>query len=163
MQSMLHADEEKGSSKLTAQALQFLMHVLLALGSWLALMLLGYMLSPANLPQLIILLLSLTVPMLVGHLVTRFRQDQVASLIWMVGMIWILIVSLWVLDMPTGPNECFQCDATEKLSRTFFSIPKPSGLIDNDGPFLGTWPAAALIGYAIGARLAMRRRSEPND
>src|SRR5208337_2471945 len=100
MQSMLHADEEKGSSKLAAQALQFLMHVLLALGSWLALMLLGYMLSPANLPQLIILVLSLLVPMLVGHLVTRFRQDQTASLIWMVGLIWILIVSLWVLDMP---------------------------------------------------------------
>jgi hypothetical protein len=81
-----------------------------------------------------------------------------ATLVWLVGLIWVLIVSLWVLDMPTGPNECFQCGATEKLTRTFFSLPKPSGLIDNDGPFLGTWPAAALLGYSIGARLAMRRK-----
>jgi hypothetical protein len=44
------------------------------------------------------------------------------------------------------------------LSRTFFSLPKPSGLIDDDGPILGTWPAAALIGYAIGAQLALKRR-----
>jgi hypothetical protein len=35
----------------------------------------------------------------------------------------------------------------------------PSGLIDDDGPFIGTWPAAALLGYAIGARFSLRRRS----
>jgi hypothetical protein len=61
--------------------------------------------------------------------------------------------------MPTGPNACLQCDATEKLTRSFFSWPGPSGLIDNDGPFLGTWPAAALIGYSIGARFALKRKS----
>jgi hypothetical protein len=88
-----------------------------------------------------------------------FRQDEMAPLVWLAGLTWIVIISLWVLDMPTGPNACFHCDATEKMSRTFLSIPGPSGLIDNDGPFLGTWPAAALLGYAIGARLARRRRS----
>jgi len=82
-----------------------------------------------------------------------------AAVVWLAGLIWMLVISLWVLDMPTGPNACFQCDATDKLSRTFFSIPRPSGLIDNDGPFLGTWPAAALFGYSIGAQFALRRRS----
>jgi len=62
------------------------------------------------------------------------------------------------LDMPTGPNACFRCSATEKLTRTFFSLPGPSGLIDDNGPFFGTWPAAALLGYSIGARLAFRQR-----
>ena len=81
-----------------------------------------------------------------------------ATHVWLVGLIWLLIVSLWVLDMPTGPNACFQCGATEKLTRTFFSLPRPSGLIDDNGPFFGTWPAAALLGYSIGARLALRRR-----
>jgi hypothetical protein len=33
----------------------------------------------------------------------------------------------------------------------------PSGLIDDDGPFIGTWPAAALLGYSIGARLALKK------
>jgi hypothetical protein len=121
-------------------------------------MLLGYALNPRGVPQIMILLLSIFVPLVVGHIVTRLRQDELAPLVWLIGLIWILIVSLWILDMPTGPNQCFQCDATEKLTRTFFSLPKPSGLIDNDGPFLGTWPAAALIGYAIGARLALHRQ-----
>jgi hypothetical protein len=48
----------------------------------------------------------------------------------------------------------------DKLSRTFFSLPDASRLMDDDGPFVGTWPAAALIGYSIGAWLGMRRRVE---
>jgi hypothetical protein len=158
MRSTMYTEEEKGNAKLSGQAVSFLVHTLLALGSWLALMLIGYALNPPGISQPVILVLSLLVPLAVGHFVTRFRQNEMATLVWLVGLIWVLIVSLWVLDMPTGPNECFQCGATEKLTRTFFSLPKPSGLIDNDGPFLGTWPAAALLGYSIGARLAMRRK-----
>ena len=96
-------------------------------------------------------------------MITSFRQDEMATAVWLVGMIWLLIIALWVLDMPTGPDQCFQCGATEKLTRTFFSLPQPSGLIDNDGPFLGTWPAAALAGYSIGARLAMKKAPAPEE
>jgi hypothetical protein len=102
--------------------------------------------------------MSMLAPAATGFLVARIRQDEMAVVIWLLGLIWILVVSLWVLDMPTGPNACFQCDATEKLSRTFFCFPRPSGLMDNDGPFLGTWPAAALFGYSIGAGFALRGR-----
>jgi hypothetical protein len=159
MESLMHSDEEERSpATLTGQAMVFFMHIVLALGTWIALMMIGYALNPRGIPQIMILLLSLFVPLVVGHVVNRLRQDELAPLVWLIGLIWILIVSLWILDMPTGPNQCFQCDATEKLTRTFFSLPRPSGLIDNDGPFLGTWPAAALIGYAIGARLALHRR-----
>jgi len=124
----------------------------------LALMLAGYTLNPPAVPQFAILFLSMLAPFFVGLLVNRFRQDEMAPLVWLIGLIWMLIVSLWVLDMPTGPAHCFQCDATEKLTRTFFCLPMASGLIDNDGPFIGTWPAAALVGYAIGAKLALRKR-----
>jgi hypothetical protein len=160
MESLLHTDEDEQSSRLSGQALSFFMHTALALGSWLALMLIGYVLNPPAISQTIILILSLLVPLVVGHLVTRVRQDNMATSVWLVGLILVLILSLWILDMPTGPNQCFQCGATEKLTRTFFSLPRPSGLIDNDGPFFGTWPAAALIGYSIGARLALRRRED---
>jgi hypothetical protein len=139
----MYTEEEKNDSKLSGQAVSFFLHTLLALGSWLGLMLLGYFLNPPAISQPLI----------------RYRQDEMATLVWLVGLIWLLIVSLWILDMPTGPNECFQCGATEKLTRTLFSLPGPSGLIDNDGPFLGTWPAAALAGYSIGARFAIRRRN----
>ena len=156
MRGMSHADEEQSPSKLSGQALSFFLHTLLALASWLALMFAGYFLNPPAVPQLAILFLSMLVPFIAGNIVTRFRQDEMATLVWLMGLIWLLIVSLWILDMPTGPNECFQCDATDKLTRTFFSLPKPSGLIDDDGPILGTWPAAALLGYSIGARFALR-------
>jgi hypothetical protein len=162
MESMLQRDneEDRNASKLSRQAVSFFLHTVLALGTWLVLMFAGYALNPPAIPQFMILVLSIGVPLLVGVAVNRFRQDEMAPLVWLVGLIWVLIVALWILDMPTGPNACFQCGATEKLSRTFFSLPKPSGLIDNDGPFLGTWPAAALLGYSIGARLALRRRPE---
>lgn len=158
MESLLHTGDEKGASKLAHQALSFFLHTVLALVSWLALMMIGYAINPVNIPQFVILLLSMAVPLAVGFMVNRFRQDEMAGLVWLVGLIWILIVALWILDMPTGPNQCFQCDATTKLSRTFFSLPEPSGLIDNDGPFLGTWPAFALLGYSIGARMAYKRQ-----
>ncbi len=149
--------EEQSSSKLSGQALSFFLHALLALGSWMALMLLGYLINPVGVPQLAILLLSAAVPLVVGLLIARVHPREMATLVWLLGLVWFLIVCLWVLDMPTGPNQCFQCEATEKLTRTFFSLPRPSGLIDNDGPFIATWPAVALFGYSIGAKLGFRR------
>jgi len=150
--------EEPARASLSQQAVLFFLHTILGLAAWGLFMFLGYIIQPRDVPQTIILLFSILVPLAVGFLVNRFRQDEMATLVWLVGLTWILIIALWILDMPTGPNACFQCDATEKISRTFLSLPSPSGLIDDDGPFIGTWPAAALFGYAIGARLAMRKR-----
>jgi hypothetical protein len=150
-------DERASTSTLTRQALSFFLNTALAVASWLALMFVGYALNPPAISQSVILLLSVFVPFVVGWAVTRYRQDEMATAVWLAGLIWVLIISLWILDQPTGPNQCLQCDATEKLMRTFFSLPVPSGLLDNDGPFLGTWPAAALLGYSIGARIALRR------
>jgi hypothetical protein len=160
METFVQADQEEPvRASLSHQAAWFFVHTLLGLAAWGLLMLMGYILQPTGVPQTIILLLSILAPLCVGFLVNRSRQDEMATLVWLVGLTWILIVALWILDMPTGPNACFQCDATEKISRTFLSLPSPSGLIDDDGPFIGTWPAAALFGYALGARLAFRRQT----
>jgi hypothetical protein len=160
MEQLLSGDEEeRNPAKVSSRALWFFAHTALAVGSWLALMLLGYAFNPAGVSQLIILALSFFVPLLVGYGFTHLRQDPLAAMVWLIGLVWLLIISLWILDMPTGPNACLQCDATDKLTRSLFSLPSPSGLIDNDGPFLGTWPAAALIGYSIGARFALRKKT----
>jgi len=151
-------DENRGASRLIRQVLSFLLNSVLALGSWLGLMFIGYAMNPSNFPQILILVFSLAIPLLVGLIINRFRQDDMATAVWLLGIIWFMIVALWIVDMPTGPNECFHCGVTEKLTRTFFSLPSPSGLIDDDGPFLGTWPAAALVGYSIGAFLSLKRR-----
>src|ERR1035438_8967405 len=135
----LYSDEEveSSASKLTRQAISFFVHTALALGSWLALMMVGYALNPPNVPQPLILLLSILIPLVLGFVVTHFRQEDMATVVWLVGLTWLMIVALWIVDMPTRPNECFQCGLTEKLSRTLFSLPSPSGLIDDDGPFVG--------------------------
>jgi hypothetical protein len=100
------------------------------------------------------------VPLVVGLIVAKIHPSEMATAVWLVGLIWAMIVGLYVLDLPTGPGRCFQCGVMDKLSRTFFSLPDASGLMDDDGPFLGTWPAAALVGYSIGAWLGMRRRGD---
>ena len=146
------------SAKLSNQAAWFFAHVALALGSWLALMLLGYAFNPPGVNQMFILLLSTCVPLLVGFALTRARQDEMAGVVWLVGLIWMLVISLWILDMPTGPNACLKCDATEKLTRTFFSLPSPSGLIDNDGPFL-----ADLAGSGAGGLLDWRAAGDEQE
>jgi hypothetical protein len=161
MDSLMREDEqEQNPSRLSNAVVRFFVHLGLAIGSWLAVMMLGYAFNPPSVPQFVILLMSIFVPLLVGYGFMRVRPDDSAKLVWLIGLIWLLIVSLWILDMPTGPNACDQCDATGKLTRTLFSWPSPSGLIDNDGPFVATWPAAALIGYAIGARLGLKRKEQ---
>ncbi len=157
--SLHNREEEDSAAKLKRQSVRFVVHSLLALGSWFALMLVGYAANPTGVPQWAILALSAAVPLCAGFVVNRRQQDTVAEAVWLFGLVWLLIIALWILDMPTGPYQCFHCGAAEKLSRTFFSLPQPSGLIDDDGPFLGTWPSAALVGYSIGARLAIRRKS----
>lgn len=164
MESLLQVPEDdREPARLSMQALWFCVHASIALLAWGGLMFLGSVLQPPSISHWAILLASAGVALLAGMVVCRIRPDEMASLVWLLGLIWILVIALWVLDMPTGPNACFQCQASEKLSRTFFSFPSPSGLIDDDGPFLATWPCAALIGYSIGARLAMKRGTSLND
>lgn len=161
MDSLLRGElNSQKAPSLARQAVSFFLHSLLALATWIGLMLIGYAVTPVGIPQWVILLLSLALPLVVGLIIVRIHPSEMATAVWLVGLIWLMIVGLYVLDLPTGPDHCFQCTATEKLSRTFFSLPNPSGLIDDDGPFIGTWPAAALVGYSIGAWLGMRRRSE---
>ena len=75
-------------------------------------MLVGYAVNPVGVPQWGILLLSMAVPFAVGMIVSKIRPDELATVVWLVGFIWVMIAGLWVLDMPTGPSHCFQCGAT---------------------------------------------------
>jgi hypothetical protein len=156
MANLMMDDVDVGSEKLSAQVTSFFFHTIVALLAWAAMMLAGYVLNPASVSQLAILILSFLVPGVVGYFVTRLKPNEMAGHIWLLGLILVLIIALWLLDMPTGPNECLGCTATQKLTRSLFSIPSPSGLIDDNGPLFATWPAAALLGYSIAAKLALR-------
>ena len=151
-------EEEEKVGNLGQQTLWIGIHSLLAIGSWAAMIVLVTISHPPNLPVILTLALSFGAPFLVGFLFNRIRQNDMAPYVWLVGLIGFLIVCLWILDMPTGPNQCYHCDASEKLYLTFFSLNEDSGLIDGQGRFVGTWPFAAFIGYAIGSRLALKRK-----
>jgi hypothetical protein len=156
----VHEEEEKVSN-LAEQALWVFIHTLMALGSWVAMVLFISVLRPESVPVLITTALSFSIPFIVGNIFTRIKQNEMAPYTWLIGLIWFLIICLWILDMPTGPNQCYHCDASQKIYLTFFSFTEDSGLIDGQGRFVGTWPAVAFIGYGIGSSLALKRR-KPN-
>lgn len=159
MANLVIDEEDDASERLSHQAIAFFLHIFFALAAWIAMIMVGYAINPAYVPQFVVLALSIVVPLFAGNVLIRLKPDVMATHVWLAGLIWFFMICLWVLDMPTGPNACFQCDATAKITRTLFSFPTPSGLIDNNGPFFGTWPAVALLGYSIGARLGLRRVS----
>ena len=62
MESLLHSDEShKKPATFAPQAMWFALHAMLALASWLALMLVGYAVSPVGVSQTVILLLFIDV------------------------------------------------------------------------------------------------------
>jgi len=151
-------EEEEKVSNLAEQALWVFIHTLLAIGSWVAMILVISLMRPDNIPVIVTLALSFSIPFLVGNIFTRVKQNDMAPYTWLIGLIWFLIICLWILDMPTGPNQCYHCDASQKIYLTFFSFTDDSGLIDGQGRFVGTWPAVAFIGYGIGSGFALKRK-----
>jgi hypothetical protein len=160
--SVLEANETgQNQSNVVGQALWFFTHSFLALIVWVGMMMaITVLVRPTYLPPIITLAISAFIPFLAGFILNKFRQDEIATLVWLLGLIWFLCVGLWILDMPTGPNQCFRCDATQKLWLTFFSLSEDSGMIDGQGRLFGTWPAAALIGYSIGAKMGLNKQVE---
>jgi len=57
----------------------------------------------------------------------------------------------------TGPGLCEHCGALAKLIETLVTFNHPSGLLYGSGNALGTWPALANIGYALGAKFALKK------
>jgi membrane protein YdbS with pleckstrin-like domain len=72
MQTITQVHEEDGAEKLPRQALLFFTHTVLALVSWLALMMLGYVVNPPSVSQMIVLIFSVVVPLIAGP--TRWRR-----------------------------------------------------------------------------------------
>jgi putative effector of murein hydrolase LrgA (UPF0299 family) len=106
-------------------------------------------------PKLIGTVLAFFVPMVVGFIIARQQQNQIARYVWISGLLIFSIVCVWVLDLPTGNGLCEHCGALEKLWRTFFDIRHGSGLMGGDGLAVGTWIPFSLFGYAFGAKLGL--------
>ncbi len=114
-------------------------------------------------PMALAALLAFLVPGIAGFLIAKLRKDVIGSYVWISGLIWFSIICVWVLDMPTGPGLCEKCGAADKLYLTFFTLTQDSGLIAGMGRLVGTWPALAMVGYAIGARFGRTPRQAEED
>jgi len=110
-------------------------------------------------PKLICTALAFFFPLEGGFLIARKQRNVAARSTWIAGLATFLLVSVWVIDLPTGIGCCDRCGALEKLLRTFFDIAHGSGLMNGNGLLIGTWIPLAMIGYAAGAKIGL---SEPN-
>ena len=143
------------------QAVGFFFHLVLSLAVWGLALLAITLFHPEFVPPLVTLVVSLVVPLVAGFVIVKIHPSESATLPWMMGLIWWMLCGLHVLDMPTGPMACYHCGATDKLWLTFLSLNADSGLLDGQGRFIATWPAVAMIGYSLGARLGLRNADIP--
>jgi hypothetical protein len=151
--------QDKSVADLGRESLWFLGHTLFAV-IFLAAALGGISLTHPDQdsvsPKLIGTILAFLVPMIGGFLIARVQQNYVARYVWISGVILFSVVCVWVLDLPTGNGLCETCGAVEKLWRTFFTFNHGSGLMGGDGLLVGAWIPLSMIGYGIGAGVALK-------
>jgi hypothetical protein len=100
--------------------------------------------------------LAFFVPLIGGFLLARIHHNNIAAYVWVAGLIFFSIVCVRVLNLPTGAGLCENCAPMEKIWRTFFTFTHGSGLMGGDGLLIGSWIPLSTLGYAIGAKLAIK-------
>jgi hypothetical protein len=106
-------------------------------------------------PKLMGTILALMFPMVGSFFLARIHHNNVAGHVWISGFVLFSIVCVWLIGMPTGRGLCETCGPVEKLWRTLFTFSRGSGLMGGDGLLVGAWTPLSMIGYAIGAKLAL--------
>jgi hypothetical protein len=154
----IDTSQNKSLAELSREALWFCIHTLIA-AAMLALVVVAMSMTrpdPDTLtPKLVGTVLAFLVPLACGYLVAQNRKNRIARHVWISGLLTFSVVSVWVLDLPTGKGPCDTCGPIEKLWRSFFDINRGSGLMAGDGLILGTWVPLAMIAYALGARYGL--------
>jgi len=154
----------KNAGRIVSEIFRFFLHSVIPVA-----IIAGFFLGTADLhlaipiPELVSAAFAFFVPLLVGLIIAAIWKDTVATYVWIMGLLWFSIICVVVLDMPTGPGLCEHCGAGQKLWLTFFDMTQDSGLMNNNGRLVGTWPTLALVGYAIGARTVLKDRLERED
>jgi hypothetical protein len=151
--------QDKTIGDLSLEALWFLTHTFVAvilLAIAIGVMSLNHPDPDSTTPKLLGTVFAFLVPMIGGFLLARIHHNNVAAYIWISGLVIFSIICVWVLDLPTGNGLCETCGAGEKLWRTFFTFSHGSGLMGGDGLLVGSWIPLSMIGYAIGAKLALK-------
>ncbi len=150
----------KSAGLLGHEALWFFLHTLFALGTLVAMIVLIGLFNPdpnGTTPKLLGTLLAFVLPLMVGYTVANRQGDEIATYVWISGLLIFAVACVWVIDLPTGNGLCDDCAGHifYRLQRTFFSIENGSGLLAGNGLAIGAWVPLSMFGYAIGARTAL--------
>ncbi len=151
---------DKSLSDLNREAAWFIIHTVIAF--LLLVLVIGVMSinhpdPDSSSPKMLGTVLAFLVPVFGGFLLTRWYRNDIATYVWISGLVIFSITCVWVLGLPTGNGLCENCGAVEKLWRTFFTLNRGSGLMAGDGLLVGTWIPLSMIGYAVGAKFALAR------
>ena len=151
--------QDKTPGDLAREALWFLTHTLIAfvlLAIVVGVMALNHPDPDSSSPKLLGTILAFVAPMVGGFLLARIHHNNIAAYVWVAGLIFFSIICVRVLNLPTGIGLCENCGPMQKIWRTFFTFTHGSGLMGGDGLLIGSWIPLSTIGYAIGAKLAIK-------
>jgi hypothetical protein len=153
-------DARKTPERMFRQALSFCLHIFLSLLIYAGIFLGITYFNPSDWPALATTLLVFVLPLVIGFGIHLRSTSTEAGHIWIAGVVWLLMVIVYVLELPTGPGSCEHCTAVSKIWLTLFDLNTDSNLIGGAGRVIGTWPALAVIGYSVGAGLSLRRQDD---
>jgi hypothetical protein len=148
---------DKSPEEILSQIASFFAQIAISLLAYGALVLLLNLFNPVNMPALLTTLLVFLVTFTVAYLLHMNGRRTEAPAIWIAGVVWMLMVTVYVLELPTGPGKCEYCTAMGKIGLTLFDMVQGSNLMNGEGRLIGTWPALAMLGYAVGAAQALKR------
>lgn len=151
---------DKSPEELLAQAGSFFFQALVALAIYAALIVALNLFDPVDMPKLAVTILVFVVSATVSFLLHMNGRRTEAPAIWIAGVVWLIMVMVYVLELPTGPGKCEHCTAIGKISLTLFTMSEGSDLMGGAGRLIGTWPALAMIGHSFGAAQAFKRRRQ---
>jgi hypothetical protein len=153
-------DARKTPERMFRQALSFCLHIFLSLLIYAGIFLGITYFNPTDWPALATTLLVFVLPLVIGFGIHLRGTSTEAGHTWIAGVVWLLMVIVYVLELPTGPGSCEHCTAVSKIWLTLFDLNTDSNLIGGAGRVIGTWPALAVIGYSVGAGLSQRRQDD---
>ena len=150
----------KSAGLLGHEALWFVLHTLFALFTLVVMIVVMGLFNPdpnATAPKFLGTMLAFVLPLVIGFIVTKRQGDEIATYVWISGLLVFAVACVWVIDLPTGNGLCDDCAGHifYRLQRTFFSIEHGSGLLAGNGLAIGAWVPLSMFGYAIGARTAL--------
>ncbi|MES2391729.1 MAG: hypothetical protein V4555_08815 [Acidobacteriota bacterium] len=157
--------QSKTPGDLGREALWFALHSFIAVAALFVLAITMTAFHPdatATGPMLFATLLAFVIPAAVGFAIALKTRNHVARYIWISGLLVFVAACVQVIDLPTGPGRCAECGPDHlilRIWRTFFDFSNGSGLMGGQGVLIGFWIPVALIGYCVGARLALRSQN----